>query len=217
MRRKGERLMKPIKTFCLPFSMRNLGKEWEGVYTICQLNVREYFSALEEAQATHVPEGYAITIKSIKHNGQHLDLNSEIPCKLYEVLSAFSLPLNLVDKYEASNISEILPEKQFVDSERIVTVKEIEPVFNRFKSELTAKFPEIKKVELFGGLVNRKQTDHDIDVFIELDLTTKRFSEITAEIFQLSILFPLPLETHIKIGSCSFIQREKDVLIFGFG
>jgi predicted nucleotidyltransferase len=210
--------MKPIKTFDPGDFFQDLGDEWKGTFQICQLSARELEAALEEAQKNNCPsQAYFIVCKSVLHNGQALDPDSEIPCKLFEILSAFSLPFNLINKHEGDGFIQELTEKNFTDSKNNVTLEQIKPAFAEFKNKLVTKFSEIKKVELFGGIVNRKQTDHDIDVFIELEPTTQRFSEIAAEIYQLSSLFPLPLETHIKIGSQTFIQREREVLLFGFG
>jgi predicted nucleotidyltransferase len=204
--------MKVVKTFVLPDFLKDLGDEWKGTYQICQINARELLAAVEEAQTNRVPVPYAVTIKSVLHNNKPLGMNSEIPCKLYEILSNLSLPYNLVDKREFDGYLQESTDKDFTDSDTIVTIEQIQPLFDRLKTELTAEFSEIKEVSLFGGLKNRGKTDHDIDIFIELDpsidrSSTKRFAQITEKIFQLSLPFPLTVEIWLKIGSQTLLMH----------
>lgn len=96
-----------------------------------------------------------------------------------------------------------------------VTLRQVQPIFKTFKRKLK-RFPKVKKVKLWKGIVERGFSTHDIDVAILLksSISEKAFEKVTLEIFNAYKLFPLPLEAWIERGSLIYIQRNNFLVGF---
>ena len=109
--------MKPIKTFTLPDSIiEAVGSEWKGTYTVHLLDAEEYLATGEDivnelrakGEWTGVmPEAKLkkrIVCKSITFNDKPLEPDAFMPSKLFEVLQAYSVPLNMLSQQEAQDL-----------------------------------------------------------------------------------------------------------------
>jgi len=109
--------MKPVKTFQIPREiLEQIGKEWEGTYTVHMLNAREYLQTAEElvqearqkpnwnGELSEMELKYRLTCKATTKDGQPLNPNSELPAKLYELLSSVALPVNTLTRAEAQQL-----------------------------------------------------------------------------------------------------------------
>ena len=109
--------MKPVKTFTIPDSIiEAIGSEWKGTYTVYLLDAEEYLATgedivteLREKGEWHgiMPEAKLkkrIVCKSITLNEKPLAPDAFIPSKLFEVLQAYSVPLNMLSQQEAQDL-----------------------------------------------------------------------------------------------------------------
>lgn len=110
--------MKLVESFVLPQSfVEAVGKEWEGTYEVYALNAREYLKMQSDATSFMVEEtkksnmewdgvvpndviNLFLVCYSVKFGGEQLNPRSELPGKLYEVLSIKALPHNTISKGE---------------------------------------------------------------------------------------------------------------------
>jgi len=85
-----------------------------------------------------------------------------------------------------------------------VTKAQIESIFEEFKRNLTSKFPEVYDVELYGGIVNKEWTTHDIDIRMKIK-GYKKLPEIIETIASLSVTFPLDLDVGMVLYLTNFM------------
>ncbi|MFA5307005.1 MAG: hypothetical protein WC365_06170 [Candidatus Babeliales bacterium] len=118
--------MRAIETFRMPDSIiKTVGKQWDGLYTVHELDAREYLQAQSSATSLMIEE-YAlqnkdkpeceqlkwngiipedimtlhIVCKSVTLNGIELSPKFPPPSKIYEPLSWKALPVNTISKNE---------------------------------------------------------------------------------------------------------------------
>jgi len=84
-----------------------------------------------------------------------------------------------------------------------ITKEQIEPIFEGFKRNLASKFPEVYDVQLYGSIINKRWTTHDIDVRMKIK-GYKKLPEIIETIASLSVAFPLELDVGMVLYLTNF-------------
>jgi hypothetical protein len=126
--------MKPVKTFSLPQQIvKQIGKEWDGKFTVHLLNAREYLEVGEDLIAEtrsknpswngELPETelrYRLVCKAVTFNDKSINPETEIPSKLYEILQVEALPINTLSRQEVTDLFLPSPKANRQDSEKLL-------------------------------------------------------------------------------------------------
>ena len=109
--------MKPVETFTITkqnAAAWRIGEEWAGEYEINMLTAREYLVIPEDyVQELRrnpnwnnvIPESeirLRIVCKAVRHDKQAINVNIDMPSKIFEILSSKVLPLNTLSLAEVS-------------------------------------------------------------------------------------------------------------------
>lgn len=109
--------MKPIETISITKEQATawrIGNEWAGEYEVNLLNAREYLTVGEELvqELRQNPNWNGVVAeseirlrlvcKAVRHDKQNIDAKTDMPSKLYELLSSKVLPLNTLSLAEVS-------------------------------------------------------------------------------------------------------------------